>query len=151
MDHKQVQMIVDRYVDIFLYGSKGVLDLMSEQLFEQLSFMQYSLLRILYEKEPLRMSELAGLLGIHKSAVTVKVEKLEKKGLIERERDRQDRRNIYLYVSPKGKKQYEETEEKIAQFLTDIMQQLSPEEMEAFLDGYVKIASAIKRYGEEKK
>ncbi|AVF20320.1 transcriptional regulator-like protein [Paenibacillus larvae subsp. larvae] len=144
-------MIVDRYVDIFLYGSKGVLDLMSEQLFEQLSFMQYSLLRILYEKEPLRMSELAGLLGIHKSAVTVKVEKLEKKGLIERERDRQDRRNIYLYVSPKGKKQYEETEEKIAQFLTDIMQQLSPEEMEAFLDGYVKIASAIKRYGEEKK
>ncbi|MDT2286672.1 MarR family transcriptional regulator [Paenibacillus larvae] len=124
---------------------------MSEQLFEQLSFMQYSLLRILYEKEPLRMSELAGLLGIHKSAVTVKVEKLEKKGLIERERDRQDRRNIYLYVSPKGKKQYEETEEKIAQFLTDIMQQLSPEEMEAFLDGYVKIASAIKRYGEEKK
>ncbi|AHD04323.1 MarR family transcriptional regulator [Paenibacillus larvae] len=151
MDQKQVQMIVDRYVDIFLYGSKGVLDLMSEQLFEQLSFMQYSLLRILYEKEPLRMSELAGLLGIHKSAVTVKVEKLEKKGLIERERDRQDRRNIYLYVSPKGKKQYEETEEKIAQFLTDIMQQLSPEEMEAFLDGYVKIASAIKRYGEEKK
>lgn len=144
-------MIVDRYVDIFLYGSKGVLDLMSEQLFEQLSFMQYSLLRILYEKEPLRMSELAGLLGIHKSAVTVKVEKLEKKGLIERERDRQDRRNIYLYVSPKGKKQYEETEEKIAQFFTDIMQQLSPEEMEAFLDGYVKIASAIKRYGEEKK
>lgn len=144
-------MIVDRYVDIFLYGSKGVLDLMSEQLFEQLSFMQYSLLRILYEKEPLWMSELAGLLGIHKSAVTVKVEKLEKKGLIERERDRQDRRNIYLYVSPKGKKQYEETEEKIAQFLTDIMQQLSPEEMEAFLDGYVKIASAIKRYGEEKK
>lgn len=144
-------MIVDRYVDIFLYGSKGVLDLMSEQLFEQLSFMQYSLLRILYEKEPLRMSELAGLLGIHKSAVTVKVEKLEKKGLIERERDRQDRRNIYLYVSPKGKKQYEETEEKIAQFLTDIMQQLSPEVMEAFLDGYVKIASAIKRYGEEKK
>lgn len=144
-------MIVDRYVDIFLYGSKGVLDLMSEQLFEQLSFMQYSLLRILYEKEPLRMSELAGLLGIHKSAVTVKVEKLEKKGLIERERDRQDRRNIYLYVSPKGKKQYEETEEKIAQFLTDIMQQLSLEEMEAFLDGYVKIASAIKRYGEEKK
>ncbi|MEV2281074.1 MarR family transcriptional regulator [Paenibacillus larvae] len=151
MDQKQVQMIVDRYVDIFLYGSKGVLDLMSEQLFEQLSFMQYSLLRILYEKEPLRMSELAGLLGIHKSAVTVKVEKLEKKGLIERERDRQDRRNIYLYVSPKGKKQYEETEEKIAQFLTDIMQQLSPEVMEAFLDGYVKIASAIKRYGEEKK
>jgi MarR family transcriptional regulator, organic hydroperoxide resistance regulator len=144
-------MIVDRYVDIFLYGSKGILNLMSEQLFEQLSFMQYSLLRILYEKEPLRMSELADLLGIHKSAVTVKVEKLEKKGLIERERDRQDRRNIYLYVSPKGKKQYEETEEKITQFLTDIMQQLSPEEMEAFLDGYVKIASAIKRYGEEKK
>lgn len=143
-------MIVDRYVDIFLYGSKGILDLMSEQLFEQLSLMQYSLLRILYDKEPLRMSELANLLGIHKSAVSIKVEKLEKKGLIQRERDQQDRRNIYLYVSPKGKKQYEETEEKIAQFLTHIMQQLSPEEMEAFLDGYIKIASAIKRYGEEK-
>ncbi|MCM3112339.1 MarR family winged helix-turn-helix transcriptional regulator [Lederbergia lenta] len=151
MGKERVQYIFDRYMDIFLHGKKSITSLMSEQLMEELSHEQFSLVRKLYMHGPARSSELAEQLFVHKSAITVRVEKLVKKGLVERQRDEQDRRNVYLQLSKQGIELYESIQAKIDQFLESIVSNLPEEEMESFLNVYEKIANYIENYeGEEK-
>lgn len=121
---------------------------MSDQVLDNLSLEQFSILRNLYNEELLRASELADALGVNKSAITVKLEKLEKKGLIYRERDKEDRRNVYLYLSEKGKKVYEEVETKIESFVSKYLNELDHEDLEAFINLYEKIVTIIQKHKE---
>ena len=50
----------------------------------------------------LRMVEIAGRLGVAKSAVTKTIDRLEERGLLVRERDPGDRRTVYATLSPAG-------------------------------------------------
>lgn len=52
----------------------------------------------------LRMAEIAGILTVAKSAVTKTVDHLEKRGLLVRERDPQDRRTVYATLTCEGAK-----------------------------------------------
>lgn len=52
--------------------------------------------------EPETMTALAGRLGISTAAVTGIADKLEKKGLIERIRGKQDRRSVWLKLTAAG-------------------------------------------------
>lgn len=144
-------MIFDRYIDIFLHGTKSISTLMSMQLIEELSLEQFSLVRMIYLHGPIRASELADQLLVHKSAITVKVDKLEKKGLIERHRDQEDRRSVFLSLTEQGTEMYEMLDSKINEFVEGIVQDIPSEEMESFLNVYEKIADYIIGYkGEEK-
>lgn len=150
MDKKRVEVILDRYMDIFLHGKKSISTQMSEHLMEDLSLEQFSLVRMLYERGEVRSSELAEQLFVHKSAITVKVEKLVKKGLVERERDTEDRRSVYLRLSEKGIKLYEELSGKINQFVEAVVRDIPESEMEIFLNVYEKLADYIESYEGEK-
>ncbi|HLU21411.1 MarR family winged helix-turn-helix transcriptional regulator [Lederbergia graminis] len=151
MDKQQIQYIFDRYISIFLYGSRNISALMSDQLMEELSLEQFSLVRILYQNRSMRASELAEQLLVHKSAITAKVEKLVKKGLVERVRDEDDRRNVYLHLSPTGKELYESLATKIDEFMEDILKEIPKDEMESFLNVYEKIADYIENYEGDRK
>jgi DNA-binding MarR family transcriptional regulator len=52
----------------------------------------------------LRMIEIAGILSVARSAVTKTVDHLEKRGLLVRERDPQDRRTVYATLTCEGAK-----------------------------------------------
>jgi len=146
MDKKKIQLILDRYMDIFIHGSKSITSLMSSHLMEELSFEQFTLVRLLYMKGPVRASELAEKQLVHKSAITVRVEKLVKKGLVERLRDEKDRRNVYLRLTKKGTEYYEHLENKINEFVESIVKKIPEDEMESFLNVYVKLADYIENY-----
>lgn len=144
------QLIFDRFMSIMLHGRKGMSTLVSEQLLQELSLEQFTLIRLVYRHGPIRASELADMLFVHRSAITVRVDKLVKKGLLERERDEEDRRNVYLRISEKGIKFYETLEGKINEFVEAIIQDIPKDEMENFLNVFEKIATYIERYEGEK-
>jgi len=146
MNKEKIQLILDRYMDIFMFGSKSISSLMSMHLMEELSFEQFTLVRLLYSKGPIRASELAEKQLVHKSAITVRVEKLVKKGLVERQRDDKDRRNVYLRLTKKGTEYYEHLDNKISEFVESIVRKIPEDEMESFLNVYVKIADYIENY-----
>src|SRR5690606_9071842 len=135
---------------IFIHGAKSVSTQMSSHLMEDLSLEQFLLLRLLYAKGPIRASEIAEQLLVHKSAITVRVEKLVKKGLIERQRDENDRRNVYLRLKENGRSLYESLEKNINQFVEAIVSDIPEKEMEVFLNVYEKIADYIENYREGK-
>lgn len=150
MKKERIQLIFDRYMDIFIHGAKSVSTQMSSHLMEDLSLEQFLLLRLLYSKGPIRASEIAEQLLVHKSAITVRVEKLVKKGLIERQRDENDRRNVYLRLTENGRSLYESLEKNINQFVEAIVSDIPEKEMEVFLNVYEKIADYIENYREGK-
>ena len=63
---------------------------------------QEFLLEALWTEGSLNQSELAGWLGVRKATVTVALRSLEKRGLIVRERDADDRRVINVSASEKS-------------------------------------------------
>lgn len=148
LDNKQ--LIFERFMSIMLHGRKGMSTLVSEQLFQEMSLEQFTLIRMVYKNGPIRASELAGLLYVHRSAITVRVDKLVKKGLLERERDEEDRRNVYLRVSEKGKEFYQTLESKINEFVEAIIRDIPKNELENFLNVFEKIATYIEKYEGEK-
>jgi DNA-binding MarR family transcriptional regulator len=52
----------------------------------------------------LRMIEIADILSVAKSAVTKTVDRLEDRGLLDRERDPGDRRTVYATLTPQGQR-----------------------------------------------
>ncbi|RWR13656.1 MarR family transcriptional regulator [Siminovitchia fortis] len=144
------QFIFERFMSIMLHGRKGMSTLVPEQLLQELSLEQFTLIRMVYRNGPIRASELADLLFVHRSAITVRVDKLVKKGLLERERDEGDRRNVYLRVSEKGMEFYRTLESKINEFVEAIIRDIPKEEMENFLNVFEKIATYIEKYEGEK-
>lgn len=78
------------------------------QFFEASLLMQFTLpqLRTLFflrSKGPIRMSEISAHLGVGMSTVTILVSKMEKKGLVVREHDSEDRRVVFCSITESGK------------------------------------------------
>jgi len=69
-------------------------------------------LRCLRNRGPSNTSYLAQTLGVTLSAVTALVNRLYRSGLVERERQDRDRRQVWISITPKGLQLLEEVEEK---------------------------------------
>lgn len=150
MDEKKIKLLIKRYEDVYLFATKRISTMISEYVLEDdMSIEQYALLRKLYFSESLRSSELADIFYVNKSAITVKVEKLVKRGLVKRNRDPNDRRNVYLSLTEEGVKLYEQLENKIEQFVGNYLSDLTHEELESFLDLYEKITKIIEKRKEK--
>lgn len=69
---------------------------------KKLTFPQMVILDILRLKKECKMSDVAGILGVTKSAVTGMADKLIKEGAIKRKRSIKDRRIVRVSLTPKG-------------------------------------------------
>src|SRR6266513_844573 len=68
---------------------------------------QYWLLRLLRRKSALSISELAEALGVTGSSITTACKRLEKAGLVTRERQDDDERMVRVLLTSQGHKQVE--------------------------------------------
>lgn len=145
MEREKIKLLIKRYEDVYLFATKRISSLISENVLKDLSLEQYSMLRIIYFQGPLRSAELTEQLNVNKSAITSKVDKLESKGLITRERDQSDRRNVYITATEAGKKVCDEVELKIEKFVGHYLEELDPNDLEQFINLYEKISTIIQK------
>ena len=80
------------------------------------------------EREPLRMGELAGLIGVTLATLTVACDKLEAKGLIRRMRSIEDRRVVNVMLTAKGRAAYEYHKAFHERMIASVLDTLSPEQ-----------------------
>ena len=79
-------------------------------------------------REPLRMGELAGLIGVTLATLTVACDKLEAKGLIRRMRSIEDRRVVNVMLTAKGRAAYEYHKAFHERMIASVLDTLSPEQ-----------------------
>jgi DNA-binding MarR family transcriptional regulator len=64
---------------------------------------QYLVMLALWGREPLSVKDLSGLLGLDPGTLSPLLKRLEASGLVTRERDRRDERNLAVSLTAKGR------------------------------------------------
>lgn len=93
---------------------------------------QMHAIEIIGHEKSLRMKELAGKLGVTTGTLTVTVDRLERKGLIERQPHETDRRSYRVILTPEGKKHFAKHHEFHVKLTEEIVSVLTPEELKNF-------------------
>ncbi|NMP21333.1 MarR family winged helix-turn-helix transcriptional regulator [Sulfobacillus harzensis] len=95
-----------------------------------LSTTQFQALAILADVEPVTAMAMAGLLRIAGPTATRTVDSLERRGLVLKERDPQDRRVVWIRLTKDGRQVLEQQRERQRVWMQRLLQALSPEEQE---------------------
>lgn len=93
---------------------------------------QMHAIEIIGHEKSLRMKELAEKLGVTTGTLTVTVDRLEQKGLLERQPHETDRRSYRVVLTPDGKKHFRKHHEFHVKLTEEIASVLTPEELECF-------------------
>lgn len=91
---------------------------------------QYWLLRQLRRAGPLSTGELAQALGITHGSATVACQRLEKAGLVTRERQVEDERVVLVALTEEGRAQFDALRQQKREALAEILNVLEPNEQE---------------------
>jgi DNA-binding MarR family transcriptional regulator len=93
---------------------------------------QMHAIEIIGHEKSLRMKELAEKLGVTTGTLTVSVDRLEQKGLIERKPHETDRRSYRVVLTDTGKKHFAKHHEFHLKLTEEIVATLTPDELESF-------------------
>jgi len=91
---------------------------------------QVNCLLALHEYGPLPPSQIAKMILVNSSTVTGIIDRLEQKGLVQRQRISQDRRVITIQLTESGKTLAENAPSPIQQKIIDGLKKLNPQEIE---------------------
>ncbi|SHE57439.1 MarR family winged helix-turn-helix transcriptional regulator [Caloramator proteoclasticus] len=98
------------------------------------------------EKKTLK--ELSIGIGLANSTVSEAVDRLEKEGLVKRERDTVDKRRVFIYATEKAFSYKKEFEDKNLKILQDILKDISDEDLNCILNGLTKLNDIVKERSE---
>ncbi|MFB3161813.1 MarR family transcriptional regulator [Neobacillus sp. 179-J 1A1 HS] len=140
MDKKVIQELIDRYVSVSFEVNKKAEALIKNQIEEDLTIDQHYIIGYIQKSEECTSTELAEAFEVNKSAITAIINRLADRGLIERTRDENDRRVVYLTLSEKGKELIQKTQEKVHLLVESFITRFDEAEITNFINTYEKLA-----------
>ena len=117
-----------------------------QQGFSTTQFMVLGLVEKAQETEPCTISSIARRLGIDPATVVRTVDSLEKRGLVERRRDKQDRRQVFILFTESGHQRLLEAHQHFISRIRAVFQTMSVEGRASLLNGlneFVQIGQSI--------
>nr|WP_309100226.1 MarR family transcriptional regulator [Fredinandcohnia onubensis] len=150
MAKTNIKELVDLYVDVSFSVNTIADSLVKEQLGTELTNEQHYTLRYINKVGSCTSTELAEVFEVKKSAITAIINRLFEKGLIDRTRDENDRRLVYLTLSKRGKVLFSKTEERVNNLVESIIGEFSEEEIVQFLKTYEKLNGILQKIKQNK-
>ncbi|WP_077619312.1 MarR family winged helix-turn-helix transcriptional regulator [Bacillus sinesaloumensis] len=139
MSKTNIKELVDLYLQVSFSVNTIADSLIKEQIGSDLTNDQHYTLRYINKVGSCTSTELADVFEVKKSAITAIINRLYEKGLIERTRDENDRRLVYLTLSDKGNELFSKTEERVHKLVETIIGEFSEAEIVQFLKTYGKL------------
>ncbi len=103
--------------------------------FSTTQFMILGLVERSREGEPYTISAMAAKLGLDPATVVRTVDSLEKRGLVERQRDKQDRRQVFVFFTESGHLRLLEAHQHFINRIRVVFQAMSVEGRASLLNG----------------
>lgn len=102
---EQEQPLLDAFIDVYMSSLKYLDEFISEpaQAFH-LSFEQYLILREITQNDQVTLMDIASKRQATRSAISRQIKVLLKAGYLQQQPDENDRRRLYLLVTPTGAK-----------------------------------------------
>lgn len=102
---------------------------------------QCYLLSLISNEEPCKITSLAQKLGVRPSTISTMINRLVDEGFVSREYGHNDRRNVLVSITERGKEVLERDVENYGQVLQRFIGSLEPSELETFTRTFEKISS----------
>jgi len=112
----------------------------------ELSRHEFLAIEVLGESGPSIMRSLAEKLHLAVNTVTTLVDNLERKHLVKRERDENDRRLVWVHLTREGERVAEFNLEERLRFCRSLLESLNEDEQEIYLVLMRKITREMNRY-----
>jgi len=139
-DESTLRADAGRLAQIFTVLQRSfALNLSKELARGHVSFSQYCLLSFLRETESLSMTDIAQRMGHTTAATTGIVDRLEKLGHVRRSNGLEDRRRIFVQMTPSGAALVGKVHDDMVTNLLKMMDVLEPGERKSWLQIYEKI------------
>jgi MarR family transcriptional regulator, organic hydroperoxide resistance regulator len=106
---------------------------------------QLTVVKMLEQVGELSLSELSERIRAQNSTVTGIIDRMEREGLVVRERSREDRRVVYIRLTPKGKKLAEEMPIETWQIFRDALDSLTASEVKELVKILGKLARKVRQ------
>ncbi|MCO7176549.1 MarR family winged helix-turn-helix transcriptional regulator [Sporolactobacillus kofuensis] len=144
MKRDLVTSLISAYEELSLFTSNRVHEAVADIIKSHgITFEQLCLLRMLENNPGISPIQIAQLLDINKSGVSIRVHRLVDKGYIEKRMI--DRRSFGLYNTVKGKRVFLEGEQKIHKLVGTWIEKLGEKDSKEFIRIYLKINEILSR------
>ncbi|VDG97866.1 HTH-type transcriptional regulator tcaR [Lysinibacillus sphaericus] len=135
---------IELFEEVIIYGTEHFLKSVQSPIWKEYSPEQIQTLKLLSAYDSLSNGKLAELQGVHKSAITARLKKLEEKGLIRTERAQHDQRAKVVRLTEPGREILSASNtainETIANLFTD---EISEEELLQFVSTFRKLKDIL--------
>ncbi|WP_434024788.1 MarR family transcriptional regulator [Neobacillus mesonae] len=138
-----IQELINRYISISFQVHKKAESLIKCQIGNDLTNDQHYILRYIHQAGSCTSTELAEVFEVNKSAITAIINRMADRNLIDRTRDENDRRVVYLTLTKEGIELYQKAQEKIRLLVESIITQFEEPDITAFIDTYEKLADVL--------
>lgn len=143
---EQAKNILDSYLSITQHMSRQFRRYFGQL---ELTFPQALALTVLEEHGDMPISKLAQLTGSANSTVSGIVDRLEKTGLVRRERSRYDRRVVYVTLTQQYRKMQRGMEPGVSAYFAKVFSTLSEEEMADIAAALAKLDAVLEQTQEQ--
>ncbi|MCS0788221.1 MarR family transcriptional regulator [Cytobacillus firmus] len=143
MNVPNIKDLVDRYITVSFSVEKKAASLVKNQIGSDLTNDQHFTLRYINQVGSCTSSELAEVFDVKKSAITAMITRMWEKGLIQRTRDENDRRVVYLTLTEKGNELYVKAEEKIHNLVESLINRFDQAEIQQFIETFEKLDKVL--------
>lgn len=94
----------------------------------------------------MKVSDLSQKMGLSNSTVSGIIDRLEKQGMVQRTRSQEDRRVVYVDVTPEFKDAFEKNFKDMEKRFEEILNRADEKEIETILNGLETLKKVLDRY-----
>lgn len=139
----KLKELIDRYQNAMNTIVREVNHILKEKVHSDITTDQFATLQYVHNNKQCTSSQISQAFGVGKSAVTAQINRLYDKHLIERIRDQEDRRIVYLNITEKGTELVNYTEKKLYEALGAKLSHFEEHEIISFVSALEKLAKLM--------
>lgn len=150
MEHASLDKYFARLEEVFVEMVRRLHGELACQMVSGITGSQFFVLKKIYSKGRVTVSEVADELGVSLSAITSLVDRLVKSGFVVRSRDEQDRRLVWLEATEKGKDILEKCIEGRRKVALKYFGRLPEEDIQKLIEIYEKVLAVMRAEEKDK-
>ncbi|GIP21353.1 MarR family winged helix-turn-helix transcriptional regulator [Paenibacillus sp. J22TS3] len=140
---QQPKQLIDRYVTALSSVTKRLNYEITKVVQDDMTVDQYQIMYYINAQERCTSTVLADAFCVGKSSITAIITRLVDRGLIERTRDEDDRRLIYLSLTDRGREVYDKADRKVQDMVSSYLTHFNQDEVESFIGTFEKLARLV--------
>ncbi|WP_245864410.1 MarR family winged helix-turn-helix transcriptional regulator [Paenibacillus donghaensis] len=144
---KDVEHYINRYLDAYLLVTKRINAQIRDSIASELTNDQYLILRLINGQELCTSTYLAESSAVGKSSITAIINRLVEAGMIERNRDEQDRRQVYLSMTDYGRTAFDAAEKQVQEVVSPYLLYFDEKDIEKFIMMFEQLGQLMQETG----